>query len=90
MKTSENNENKQLTELTEEELKEVTGGDNGQQLYYFRPSLTAPKELNDLGPICWRVAVAPLICVLEACQTRTATARKSNNLIDLLKTQYYG
>ena len=47
-----NNEKKQLTELTEEELKEVTGGDNGQQLYYFRPSLTAPKELNDLGPIC--------------------------------------
>ena len=46
-----NNENKQLTELAEEELKEVTGGDNGQQLYYFRPSLNAPKEQDDLGLI---------------------------------------
>lgn len=45
------NENKQVRELSEDELKQVNGGDNGQQLYYFRPSLTAPKELNDLGPI---------------------------------------
>ena len=79
---TDNNQNKQLTELSDEELKQVTGGtsstetcrsktsfggkcpvgyiekgdeccklDNGQQLYYFRPSLTAPNELNDLGPI---------------------------------------
>lgn len=45
------NENKQLMELSEDELEQVNGGENGQQLYYFRPSLTAPKELNDLGPI---------------------------------------
>ena len=44
-------EKKQFKQLSDEELKQVNGGDNGQQLYYFRPSLTAPKELNDLGPI---------------------------------------